>query len=122
MHALIGEDDRIVTDDDASSYAEPPSPRESFPSPRAFFPKFDGLFRKHHDSNEGVQDAETATGFDDVKGRRLSLPIAQHYNPDRTLIYDNIKSSREGSLSVAMEQVSIFMINDGTIITFFQVQ
>ena len=123
MHALIGEDDRVVTEDDApESCVEPPSPSRSFPSPNAFFPKLEGLFRKRHDSNEGVQDAENATDFGDLKGRRLSLPIAQHYNPDRTLIYDHVKSSREGSLSVAMEQVSIFMTNEGTVISFFQVR
>src|SRR5271170_2332535 len=123
MHALIGEDDRVVTEDDASESftVEPPSPSGSFPSPNAFFPKLEGLFRKRHDSNEGVQDAENATDFGDLKARRSSLPIAQHYNPDRTLIYDHVKSSREGSLSVAMEQVSIFMTNEGTVISFFQV-
>jgi hypothetical protein len=123
MHALIGEDDRVVTEDDApDSCVEPPSPSASFRSPNAFFPKLEGLFRKRQDSNEGVQDAENATDFGDLKGRRLSLPIAQHYNPDRTLIYDHVKSSREGSLSVAMEQVSIFMTNEGTVISFFQVR
>lgn len=124
MHALIGEDDRVVTEDDASESftVEPPSPSGSFPSPNAFFPKLEGLFRKRHDSNEGVQDAENATDFGDLKARRSSLPIAQHYNPDRTLIYDHVKSSREGSLSVAMEQVSIFMTNEGTVISFFQVR
>ena len=116
MHALIGDDDRIVTDDDASSHAEVSPTSPSGP----FFPKIEGMFRKRRNSNEPVQDTESSPGFDELK-RRPSLAIAQHYNPDRTLIYDHVNASRDGSLSVAMEQVSIFLTNDGTVISFFQV-
>lgn len=111
MHALIGEDDRIVTDDDASSITDLASPSNG-----SVFRK--RIFKTRRDSKEGVLDPENEAGF----GRRSSLAIAQHYNPDRTLIYDHVNSSREGSLTVAMEQVSVFLINDGTVISFFQVQ
>jgi hypothetical protein len=37
------------------------------------------------------------------------------------LIYKNVKSTRESSLTVAVEQVSIFLTSDGTVLTFFQV-
>jgi len=110
MHALIGEDDRIVTEDDASSINEMPSSPSG-----SLFKK--GIFRRHHDSDEQVHDSEHQVGLH----RRSSLPIAQHYNPDRTLIYDHVNSSREGSLTVAMEQVSIFLTIDGTVLSFFQV-
>ena len=114
MHALIGDDDRIVTDDDASSLgadADASSPSSMF---------FPGIFKRRRDSNNAAEDAESGAGMNELK-RTPSLPIAQHYNPDRTLIYDHVNASRDGSLSVAMEQVSIFLINDGTVISFFQV-
>lgn len=67
-----------------------------------------------------VRDAETAAGMDGPQKLRVS-PIAQHYHPDRKLVHDQIQGMRETNLTVAVEQVSIFLTSDGTVITFFQV-
>jgi hypothetical protein len=67
------------------------------------------------------QDAVRMEGVDDFP-RRGSINIAQQSNPDRTLIYDQInKSSKQSNLTVVVEQVSIFLTRDGTVISFFQV-
>ena len=49
-----------------------------------------------------------------------SLPIAQHYNPERSLIHE-VSRPANLNLTVAVEQVSMFLTVDRTLITFFQV-
>jgi hypothetical protein len=86
----------------------------------SFWSKLKDLLQGTSKAEAMLNDAETAAGMDQPQKLSVS-PIAQHYHPDRNLIHDRIKSSRETSLTVAVEQVSIFLTNDGTVITFFQV-
>src|SRR5271169_4669751 len=105
MHALRGHRDQIVYDGDsrAQEDEDPPSP-----SYRRWF------------SRSKDKDAERMEAFD--LSRRGSISVSQHYNPDRNLIRDEIsKSSKESNLTVIVEQVSIFLTRDGTVISFFQV-
>ena len=119
LHVLIGENDEIVVDDDTGSnsgWAEEED--EKNPS---FWAKTKSFFMgKKNNSEQIVRDAETVAGMDEAQTINIP-PIAQHYHPDRKIIYDGYKDSRDISLSVAVEQVSIFLIGDGTVITFFQV-
>jgi hypothetical protein len=118
---LIGEDDQIVVNEDddedtdsLTNWLEEPAPVPST------WDKIKSYFSKQARQDDMVRDAETAAGIDNPQ-RLTSMPIAQHYHPDRSLIYKNVKSMRESNLTVAVEQVSIFLTNDGTVITFFQV-
>jgi Mg2+ and Co2+ transporter CorA len=122
LHVLIGDDDQIVvTDEDNESeqgstadWIERRSPQPSrLGQIKSFFSKK----AKQHDL---LRDAETAAGIDETHNLPVT-PIAQHYYPDRNLIYNQVKSTRQSNLTVAVEQVSIFLTNDGTVITFFQV-
>jgi hypothetical protein len=109
MHVLVGDDNQIVIYNEGSTEdLAQKRPHKSLSS------QFKEIF-KH--KNEGA-DTESSVGLGEPEGL---IPIAQHYNPDRSLIYDQVKSSRESNLTVAVEQVSIFLIHDGTVITFFQV-
>jgi hypothetical protein len=118
---LIGDDEHIIVDDNDSDsirswVSERPSPR-----PTTFFGKLKDLLNGHRVKEEDmVRDAETAAGMDEPQHLQSS-PIAQHYHPDRDLIYNHAKAMRDSNLTVAVEQVSIFLTNDGTVITFFQV-
>jgi hypothetical protein len=109
MHALIGENDRIVVDDTHDLNRFEPQPDTTL------FSKIEGLLKRHQRAHD--KDAESRAG----SIRRGSLPIAQHYNPDRSLIYDHVKSMRESGLTVNMEQVSLFLTDNGTVLSFFQV-
>lgn len=86
----------------------------------SFWSKLKDLLKGNSKNEAMLRDAETAAGMDQPQKLSVS-PIAQHYHPDRSLIHDQIKSMRETSLTVAVEQVSIFLTSDGTVITFFQV-
>jgi hypothetical protein len=121
LHVLIGDDDQIVVNEDdnedtdsLTNWLEEPAPVPST------WDKIKSFFSKQAKQDDMVRDAETAAGIDNPQ-RLTSMPIAQHYHPDRSLIYKNVKSTRESNLTVAVEQVSIFLTNDGTVITFFQV-
>ena len=121
LHVLIGDDDQIVVNEDdnedtdsLANWLEEPAPEPST------WQKIKSYFSKQAKEDEMVRDAETAAGIDTPQ-KLASMPIAQHYHPDRSLIYSNVKSMRESNLTVAVEQVSIFLTNDGTVITFFQV-
>jgi hypothetical protein len=113
MHVLRGDNDRIVSEDCVSlrSMSEPNPPRE-----KGFISKIKKVFQG---TRRRKGDPETRAGIDDIN--QLSTPIAQHYNPDRNIIYEGLKSSRETNFSVVVEQVSIFLNGDGTVISFFQV-
>lgn len=109
MHVLIGDDNQIVMYNEDSTQGpveEPPH--------KSLFSLLKGIFKRKGE----VADAESSVGLDESENY---IPIAQHYNPDRSLIYDEVKSSRESNLTVAVEQVSIFYTQGGTVITFFQV-
>jgi len=115
MHALVGEDDKIVLDEDdiASIRRERTSYKEST------WTKIKhaiGLGRQ-----EAVDDVEAQRHQDDEL-KLESAPIAQHYTPERNLIYEEVKASRASNLTVAVEQVSMFLTGDRTLITFFQVR
>jgi hypothetical protein len=117
---LIGDDNNIVIDDDDTgsmlSWVSEPTP--SAPTLTSKIKEFfKGGSSKPDDM---VRDAETAAGMDGPQKLRVS-PIAQHYHPDRKLVHDQIQGMRETNLTVAVEQVSIFLTSDGTVITFFQV-
>jgi hypothetical protein len=115
MHVLRNDDDQsVINDTDSVSLHSQSEHINTFSS------QVKGLFRRRSKFKSFPKDAETVAGFDD-NGRRGSIPIAQHYNPDRNLIYDQVKSSRESNFTVAVEQVSIFLTSDGTVISFFQV-
>lgn len=117
LHVLIGDDDQIVVDDDdAPSISSLGDERTPDPS---FFGKLKAWF-KGSKPDDMVRDAETAAGMGEAQTLNAT-PIAQHYNPDRKYIYDQVNSTRDTNLTVAVEQVSIFLTSDGTVITFFQV-
>ena len=118
MHVLRNDDDHTVIDD-ADSVSLTNRPEQQLAT-NTFVSHVTGLFRRRSKSKNVPKDAETASEFDE-SNRRTSIPIAQHYNPDRSLIYDEVKSSRESNFTVAVEQVSIFLTHDGTVISFFQV-
>ena len=120
LHVLIGEGEHIVVDDEDSasvlSWIEDQRPTET-----SFWSKLKDLLKGTSQNNALLRDAETAAGVD--QPQKLSVtPIAQHYHPDRSLIHNQINSMRSSNLTVAVEQVSIFLTNDGTVITFFQVR
>ena len=119
LHVLIGDDDEIVVEDETAS--ESSSWVEESSHDLSFWSKLKTYFKRSENEAEAmVQDAENAAGVDESQ-RFNVVPIAQHYHPDRKTIYDEVKSTREASLTVAVEQVSIFLTSDGTVITFFQV-
>src|SRR5271169_1758847 len=106
MHALRGHRDQIVYDGDSRTHEDEDSP---LPFYKGWFSRFKG------------KDAERMEALNDLT-RRGSISVSQHYNPDRNLIYDEIsRSSKESNLTVIVEQVSIFLTRDGTVISFFQV-
>jgi len=116
LHVLIGEDDQIVIDDeDCTSISSGVEEGTTDPS---FFKKFRAWF-KNYKTDDMARDAETSAGTDKFETLRVT-PIAQHYHPDRKYIYDRIKSTQNTNLTVAVEQVSIFLTSEGTVITFFQ--
>jgi len=117
MHALVGDDDRIVIDGDdiASIRRERIHETESLLTKAR---KAVGL-----GGRKSPDDVEAQNPHDYLKlPRRESIPIAQHCNPDRNLIYEEVNNSRSSNLTVAVEQVSMFLTGDRTLITFFQVQ
>ena len=119
LHVLVGDDDQIVVndnDDDAtstSSWSAQPLPQRS-----STWDKIKSFLSRRSKQEEMVRDAETAAGIDQSQ---TTSRIAQHYHPDRSIIYEQVKSTRKSNLTVAVEQVSIFLTTDGTVITFFQV-
>jgi hypothetical protein len=116
MHALVGDDDKIVVNDDdvASVRGEKIYHEGVFTKLK----KVIGLGKPEEDDDVEAQNRH----HDDFKWeRRASFPIAQHYNPERSLIYEEVKTSRPSNLTVAVEQVSMFLTGDRTLITFFQV-
>jgi hypothetical protein len=120
---LISDDDNIIIEDtDADSLRSWVSERAPpKPTTASFMGKLKNLFNtRSNKKRDIVRDAETAAGMDDPQHLQTST-IAQHYHPDRCIIYNEAKSMRESDLTVAVEQVSIFLMNDGTVITFFQV-
>src|SRR5438552_2075268 len=118
LHVLIGDEDQIVVNDNdsksMSSWVEEKIPNSSL------FGKFKSLFKGGNETDNKLKDAETAAGIEQPQQLDF-MPIAQHYYPDRSLIYNQVKSMRETNLIVAVEQLSIFLTSDGTVITFFQV-
>ena len=115
MHALVGEDDKIVVDDDdiASIRHERNQDKESAWTK---IKKAIGLGR-----HAAVDDVEAQKHQDDDL-KLESVPIAQHYTPERNIIYEEVRASRPSNLTVAVEQVSMFLTGDRTLITFFQVR
>ena len=118
MHALVGDDDKIVTDDDDIASVRRERSRDN-ESAWTKIKKSIGLGQR-----KAVDDVEAQRHRrEDLKLERWdSVPIAQHYNPDRNLIYEEVKFSRPSNLTVAVEQVSMFLTGDRTLITFFQVR
>jgi hypothetical protein len=118
LHVLLGGDDQIVFDDDTSSVSNWVEEQNEEPS---FWSKIKNFFTTDRSNTEQiVRDAEIVAGMDEPQTFNIT-PLAQHHYPDRRVIRDGYKHSRDASLSVAVEQVSIFLIGDGTLITFFQV-
>jgi len=122
LHVLIRDDDQIVVSDDdedsnsTSTWLERPPPSHQ----SSTWDKIKSLLSRKANPDEMVQDAETAAGIDQLE-TLPAMPIAQYYHPDRSIIYNQVKSTRKSNLTVAVEQVSIFLTTDGTVITFFQV-
>ena len=121
LHVLIRDNDQIVLSDDGedststSGWFERAPPHQS-----STWDKIKSLLSRKAKPDEMIQDAETAAGIDQPETLTV-MPIAQHYHPDRSIIYNKVKSTRKSNLTVAVEQVSIFLTTDGTVITFFQV-
>ena len=120
MHVLIGDDSQIVVDDKDTTSKQKNDVEGSLLSGDTVVSRLKRLFTKRHKPHDSFDNTDTLASNDKLE-RVSSLPIAQHYNPDRKLIYENVRSSRESALTVAMEQVSIFLTSDGTVISFFQV-
>jgi|SRR5271154_5506349 len=119
LHVLIGDNDEIVVDDEDDSHSIGSWVEQSVPD-TSTWGKIKSFLSRSNKTDEMVKDAETAAGMDEPQTLR-STPIAQHSHPDRAMIYDKVKSTRMSTLTVAVEQVSIFLTADGTVITFFQV-
>jgi hypothetical protein len=112
LHVLIGDNAKVVTEDQETFALPdngPPRPREP-----SFYDHVAGYFRGRDDNEKDEEEGKYQ------RSRRGSnATIAQHYNPDRELIYEN-KGIKESNLTVGVEQVSILLTDDGTVITFFQ--
>jgi hypothetical protein len=119
LHVLIGDNDQIIIDDNVDSTSILSAAEQRTPD-LSILGKIKSFFHRNSEMDDIVRDAERAAGMDGLATLKISR-IAQHYHPDRRLIYDQVKSTRETDLTVAVEQVSIFLTNDGTVITFFQV-
>jgi hypothetical protein len=119
LHVLIGDNDEIVVDDEDDAHSIGSWVEQSAPD-MSTWGKIKSFLSRSNKTDEMVKDAETAAGMDEPQTLR-STPIAQHSHPDRAMIYDQVKSTRMSTLTVAVEQVSIFLTADGTVITFFQV-
>lgn len=119
LHVLIGDNDEIVVDDETDSHSIGSWVEQRAPD-TTIRGKLKSYFSRSSRTDEMVKDAETAAGIDEPQTLR-STPIAQHLHPDRAMIYNGVKSTRMSTLTVAVEQVSIFLTDDGTVITFFQV-
>lgn len=118
LHVLIGDYEQIVVDDEDSESISKLG-EEGSPVP-SFWSRLKGYFKGGDKTQDMVRDAEIVAGMDGPESL-TGRPIAQHYYPERRLIYDEVKSTRESNLTVAVEQVSIFLTSDATVITFFQV-
>lgn len=114
MHVLIDDDERHVSDEEILSlkYIQKDRPYNRVLS------KINALIKRKSKSKKADNEADADS---DELEKPDSIPIAQHYNPDRSLIYEEVRSSRESNFTVVVEQVSIFLTTDGTVITFFQV-
>jgi len=119
LHVLIGDNDEIVVDDEDDAHSIGSWVEQTAPD-MSTWGKIKSFLSRSNKTDEMVKDAETAAGMDEPQTLR-STPIAQHSHPDRAMIYDQVKSTRMSTLTVAVEQVSIFLTADGTVITFFQV-
>jgi hypothetical protein len=119
---LIGDDDHIIADDgDSESIRSWVAPESPSPGPTTVYGKLRELFNRRSKKQEDmVRDAETAAGMDEPQHLQSS-PIAQHVHPDLELVHKEAYATRDSNLTVAVEQVSIFLMNDGTLISFFQV-
>ena len=118
LHVLIGDNDEILVDDENDRHSIG-SWVERSPD-ASVWGKFKSYFSRTNKTDGMVKDAETAAGIDEAETLRPT-PIAQHSHPDRAFIYNQVKSTRMSTLTVAVEQVSIFLTADGTVLTFFQV-
>jgi Mg2+ and Co2+ transporter CorA len=112
MHCLVA-DDEVIDREEAVLHAH----THEQPNRGSFFSKM-----KHWwTSNDRKADKEPAGALANYTfERKGSITIAQHYNPDRSLIHEQARS-RDSNLTVAVEQVSIFLTSDGTVLSFFQV-
>jgi hypothetical protein len=109
----------VVDDEDADSI--PSWVEERIPNP-SLWSRLKVFFMGGNSNVDNLaRAAEAAAGLDESQEFNVT-PMAQLYYPDRKLIYDGVKSTREASLTVTVEQVSIFLMDDGTVITFFQVR
>src|SRR5579871_6329264 len=115
MHVLIDDDERHVIDEEILSLK---NIQKDGPY-RKTLSKIKALFKRESKSRKADNEADANS---DELERIDSIPIAQHYNPDRSLIYEEVRSSRESNFTVVVEQVSIFLTTDGTVITVFQAE
>jgi len=119
MHVLIGDDHRIVTDGGDSASIHGPNAHHNREHGESLWSRFKALFRRHKKKAAPTDDEYAVASDDDDEVIKTPMSIA--HNPDRNLIYEEVKGSRESNLTVAVEQVSIFLTENGTVITFFQV-
>jgi hypothetical protein len=103
-------------DDDAKSPENWSNERKQ---KKSIFQKLKEFFSHANQKKELVRDAETVAGMENHQQLRVA-PLDQY--PDHGRMLQDAKSKmRETDLTVAVEQVSVFLTNDGTLITFFQV-
>jgi hypothetical protein len=115
LHVLIGDDAKIVTEDRESF--DLPDQGNQRPRETSFYNQIADYF---HGNNDEEKNAEEGKAPSNRSTRRSSVAtIAQHHNPDRDIIYEN-KGMKQSNLTVGVEQVSILLTEDGTVITFFQ--
>ena len=115
MHVLIDDDERHVIAEEILSLK---NIQKDGPY-RKVLTKIKALFKRKSQSRKADNEADANS----VELEKVdSIPIAQHYNPDRSLIYEEVRSSRESNFTVVVEQVSIFLTTDGTVITVFQAE
>jgi hypothetical protein len=120
LHILKRGDDQIVLDDADSEASDGSSDQDDEIShTRSLFQKLKSLFHRER-PEDVVEDAEIAAGIDDPQTLERR-PISLHRHIDRAIVHSRIQKTRPTTpLVVGVEQVSLFITNDGTLITFFQ--
>ena len=116
---LVTENDEIVMDEEGTALQN--GWKDDRKPDKSLFRKIREFFSRSEQKDELVRDAETVAGMEEPQHLCVG-PLGRNGPDDRKLVLDAKSKMRETkNLTVAVEQVSIFLTNDGTLITFFQV-